>query len=378
VIFFMKYSLLIYFFTSLLFSQNSFEKINAKSRKLILDYKEKEDLPGVSISISYNDTLIFSEGFGYADLKSKTPVIPSKTKFDIGSVTKTITIASLARLSEIDSISFDKSIYNYLPELPHKGYDFTVGQLGAHLAGLQRDASEETWDTINKVNKENFFEFYKKDNQIYKPQSKYLYSNLGYKILGLVLEKKSGLEIGKANKKLVFDVLKMDNTKKDSLGIIDESMSKFYSFERKNYNAFKGVSCAFNYAEGCYLSTTEDLIKLGNAFLFPNRLLKKETLLKLIIAQKTTDGKRTDYGIGIESKKDKNNNYFFGHAGNWVGSRAYMYIYPRAKLVVTLLANRMMNSKKYNHINIVPEIAKLYINYLNKKINENQKSPSIN
>ncbi|MES2812239.1 MAG: serine hydrolase domain-containing protein [Bacteroidota bacterium] len=357
----MKYLLLLLSITSVSFSQTSFEKINEKTRKLILNYKEKEDLPGVSVSISYNDTLIFSEGFGYADLENKIPVIPSKTKFDIGSVTKVITVASLARLAEMDSINFEESVYKYLPELPHKGYDFTLSQLGGHLAGLKRESNEELWDEERKITKSNFFEIYKRDEQVLKPQTKYIYSNLGFKILGLVLEKKSGKELSKANQFLVLDKLKMFNTKKDSLELVENNLAKFYSFQRKDYNPFKGISCEFTYAEGSYLSTTEDLIKLGNALLFPNRLLSKEKLIKLITSQKTTDGTRTNYGIGLISQKDKNGNYFYGHAGNWVGSRTYMYIYPNSKLVITLTANRMMHSKYYKHIDIIPEIAENYI-----------------
>lgn len=357
----MKQILLFFFFTTFSFSQVSFEKVNLKTRKLIQNYKEKEDLPGVSVSISYNDSLVFSEGFGYADLENKIPVIPSKTTFDIGSVTKTITISSLARLAEMDSIDFEKSVYRYLPELPHKGYDFTVSQLGGHLAGLRRESNAEDWDVDRKITKSNFFEFYKRDAQVCKPQTQHIYSNLGYKILGLILEKKSGLEIGKANEKLVFEVLKMNNTKKDSLGIQEDNMAKFYDFERKNYKPFAGISCAFTYAEGCYLSTSEDLIKLGNALLFPNRLLKKETLIRLVKPQKTLDGKTTNYGIGLMSQKDKNGNYFYGHSGNWVGSRTFMYVYPNSKLVITVMANRMMHTRHYNHIDIIPDVAKNYI-----------------
>ncbi|WP_136667571.1 serine hydrolase [Flavobacterium sp. H122] len=365
----MKYLLLLFLSSTISFSQISFEKVNQKTKKLIENYKTKEDLPGVAVSVSYNDTILFSEGFGYADLENRIKVEPSKTKFDIGSVTKTITICSLARLAELDSIKFEESIYKYLPELPHKGYDFTIAQLGAHLSGLQRDSSEEIFEPTCKLNKNNFFEYYKKDNQIYKPQTKYMYSNLGYKILGLVLEKKSGLEIEKCNKKLIFDILKLTNTHKDSIEFSDSSVSKLYLFERKNYNTLKGYSCEFKYGEGCFLSTSEDLIKFGNALLFPEKLLKKETLVYLIKNQKTTDGKNTDYGIGFSSRKDANGNYYYGHEGNWIGSRAFMYIYPKSKLVITLLANRMMNSKKYNHIQIVPEVAKKYIDFLGRKTN---------
>lgn len=360
----MKLLLLILLYPILGFSQISFDKVNEKTRKLILNYKEKEDLPGVSISISYNDTLIFSEGFGYADLENKIPIIPSRTKFDIGSVTKSITIASLARLAEMDSINFEESVYKYLPELPHKGYDFTLSQLGGHLAGLKRESNKELWEEERRITKSNFFEIYKNDGQVQKPQTQYIYSNLGYKILGLVLENRSGRELSEANQFLVLDKLKMVNTKKDSLGLVEKDLAKFYSFQRKDYKPFNGISCEFNHAEGCYLSTTEDLIKLGNAFLFPNRLLRKETLIKLITSQKTTDGKRTNYGIGLISQKDKNENYFYGHAGNWVGSRTYMYIYPNSKLVITLSANRMMHSKHYKHIDIIPEIAKNYIQFI--------------
>ena len=364
----MRYILLLLFVTSFVFPQTSFEKVNIKTRKLLQNYKEKEDLPGLSVSISYNDSLVFSEGFGYADFENQIPVIPSKTKFDIGSVTKTITIASLARLSEMDAIQFEESIYTYLPELPHKEYDFTISQLGGHLAGLKRESNAENWSVDRTITKSNFFEIYKRDTQVFKPQTQYIYSNLGYKILGLLLEKKSGLEIGKANKKLVFEVLKMNHTHKDSLGIQDENRAKFYDFERKNYKATAGISCEFTYAEGCYVSTTEDLIKLGNALLFPNRLLKKETLIRLVKPQKTLDGKTTNYGIGLMSQKDKNGNYFYGHSGNWVGSRTFMYVYPNSKLVITLMANRMMHNKQYNHIDIIPNIAKNYIDYISSNL----------
>ncbi len=360
----MRYLLLLIFIPLYSFSQISFEKVNVKTQKLIENYKEKEDLPGVSISIAYNDSLIFSEGFGFADLENKIPVIPSKTKFNIGSITKTITIVSLARLAEMDSIKFEESIYKYLPELPHKSYDFTINQLGGHLAGLKRDSNEELWGDDRKVTRSNFFEIYKNDPQVYKPQSKYIYSNLGYKILGLLLEKKAGLEIGKANNKLVFDVLKMNQTRKDSLGIQDENKAKFYDSKRKNYTTSPSISCVFTYGEGCYLSTTEDLIKLGNALLFPDKLLKKKTLIHLIKPQKTLEGKTTNYGIGLTSQKDKYGNYFYGHSGNWVGSRAHLYIYPNSKLVITVMGNRMMNIQHYNHLDIIPEIAKNYINYL--------------
>lgn len=70
--------LFLFFIPLLSFSQINFDKINKKTEILASKYLKKEDIPGMSISISYNDTIIFSQGFGFADLEKKQKYFPQK------------------------------------------------------------------------------------------------------------------------------------------------------------------------------------------------------------------------------------------------------------------------------------------------------------
>ncbi|SHI37948.1 serine hydrolase domain-containing protein [Flavobacterium terrae] len=358
----MRYLLFLIFSSTVTFSQISFEKVNIKTRKFIQKYKEKENIPGISVSISYNDTLVFSEGFGYADLKNKIPVTPFETQFNIASITKTITISSLAKLVEMDSVDWDKSAYFYLKKLPKKTFDFSVRELAGHLAGFQRNLDEDGYYQEATIKRTNFFELFKKTKQQFKPSDKFLYSNLGFKILGLIIEAKSSKELTEFQREVVLNKLKMVNTLKDSIGHTLPTISKLYSLDKNDFNEVKNISSEFRYAETCYLSTSEDIIKLGNGFLFPDRILKKETLITLLTSQKTNDGKKTDYGLGFHCQRDKCNNFYYGHDGNWVGTRSFMHIYPKSKLVVVVLANRSLNAKlEYEDFS---DLAKNYIDYI--------------
>lgn len=359
----MKLKLLFLLIPIFSFSQISFEKVNEKTRKFANNYLNSENIPGMSISVSYNGKTIFSEGFGYADLENKIPVNPSSTKFDIGSVSKVITATTLARLAEMKTIDLDESAYFYLDSLPKKQYDFTVRQVGGHLSGIVRNPNGYQFTDSTFANIKDFYSAFEKDKLLFKPSSKVLYSNLGYRLLGLIIEKQYKKTLTESQKELVLDKLNMTNTIPDCLCIDDKNSAKLYSWDEKDNTEVKRISCEFQYAEGCYLSTTEDLIKLGNALLFPDKLLKKETLVQFILSQKLDDGKKTGYGIGLQSQKDENGNFYYGHAGNWIGSRAFLYVYPNSKLVVTVLANRRF-SKTYK--DIVPEIAYHYIELLKK------------
>lgn len=89
-------------------------------------------------------------------IQKKTEVIPSKTKFEIASITKTITASVLGKLFENGTLDWDKSPYLYLDSLPKKQYSFTIKQIAGHIAGLIRHPSEENWTPENTYSKKDF------------------------------------------------------------------------------------------------------------------------------------------------------------------------------------------------------------------------------
>ena len=102
------------------YSQTNVPEINKKIINFSEKFLSKEQIPGMSISISKNDTLIFSQGFGFSDFENKIPVNPSKTKFRMASITKTMTAITIGKLSELNLINPKNSIYYNLDSLPKK------------------------------------------------------------------------------------------------------------------------------------------------------------------------------------------------------------------------------------------------------------------
>lgn len=319
------------------FSQNlSFESENNVTRKRCDRFLLKNDIPGMSISISYKGGIIFSEGFGFADLLNKIKVDPSKTKFRIASITKTITAATVGRLVELDSLDFNNTANFYLDSLSKKKYDFTIKQLGGHLSGMRREPGEERFN--NSYSRKDFYRVFSLDELEFEPSIKIQYSNYGFKLLGLIVEKKCGMSIVECQKKFVLDKLSLKNTIIDT-GVYDSNTTRFYSIRNNQVAASPPAKCSFKYAEGCYLSTSEDLITLGNSYLYSNRILNGETLKQLVKSQRLKNGDKTNYGIGFFSSTDYYGNYYYGHEGRYVGGLSLLYIYPKEELVVSCLIN---------------------------------------
>ncbi|MDD2984761.1 serine hydrolase domain-containing protein [Flavobacterium sp.] len=341
-------------------SQSEISKINNKTQKIIEKYLVKENIPGMSITVTLNDSVIFSKGFGFSDIENKKPVYPNSTKFRIASITKTITASTIARLSELNIIDLKKSVYHYLDSLPRKQFDFTIEEVGGHLSGIRRVPSGEKYTCDNQYQKSNFYSIFNTDNLLFEPSTSYEYSNYGYKLLGVIIEKQTQESIFDNHKKYILNVLGLENTVPETK-IHDSLTSKFYIEKKGEIIEAPCLDCTFKYAQGCYLSTSEDLAKLGNAYLFPNRILKKETLVELIRSKKLKNGIKTNYGFGFMSGKDFYGNLFFGHNGAYQGSRSVLRIYPKSKIVIAILANRNVDgldnlateiSYNYNKISI--------------------------
>ena len=103
------------------------EAVN-KSREIIAATMAAQKIPGLSIAVSINGKIVWSEGFGFADLENNLKVTPA-TRFRIASVSKTITAAAMARLYEQGKLDLDAPVQKYVPEFPSKGVVITARQI---------------------------------------------------------------------------------------------------------------------------------------------------------------------------------------------------------------------------------------------------------
>ncbi|MFP9099131.1 serine hydrolase domain-containing protein [Flavobacterium sp. RHBU_24] len=351
-------ALLLLFLSSILVSYGQdFSAAAEKADKQCARFLGKNNIPGLSISISYADKLVYSKGFGYADVAAGLAVNPQSSQFRIGSITKPLVALTLARLQEQHRLSLDESVYKYADSLPKKEYDFTIRQVGSHVAGLKRMYMPYNNDSTKVTTREEFYDAFT-EPLLFKPGTDNSYSNFGYEILGLVIEKATGEPLDKVIAQQVLNPLAMGHTLPARL---KESNTKYYSGnEGGNFLPAQHMAYNLNTAPGYYYSTSEDLVKLGNALLIPGRLLQKNTLLDIIKPYPLSSGKNNHDGFGVENDNGINGKRMIGHTGHVFGGTAAFIVYPEYKLVIAFTAN-CDHIKPEKSLAFLSEITKAFV-----------------
>ncbi|WP_340200191.1 serine hydrolase domain-containing protein [Ascidiimonas sp. W6] len=317
--------------------QIAFVGSNKKVDRVVKRIIRKKKTPGLAITVSKNGNTIFQKGYGYANIEKKIPVNAKTSVFRVASVSKPLAATVLAKMVEQEKIDLDTSLYTYLPEFPKKKYDFTIRQLGGHLAGIRTYKDNEFLNN-NPLSISEGVALFANDKLLFEPGTKYFYNSYDWVLISAAVQNITKTPFEKYTKENVLVPLQMNHTYPDSTSINIPELVSFYSRARgKKFRKAKTVNNFFKLAGGGFLSTSEDISKLGNAYLVTN-FLKPEVISEFLTSQKIGD-KLTYYGIGWEVSYDHKKRPYMGHTGNGVGGYAFFRIYPAQQMVFTILTN---------------------------------------
>lgn len=319
-------------------SKSNFKKAAAASRDSVNALMKRRNIPGIAVTVMVDGKIAWSEGFGFADLEQKVKVDPAKTKFRIGSISKSLTAAGLGKLYEGNKIILDSTIYFYLPDYPRYKYKFTIKQLAGHIAGVRHYKGNEWYSSQHYNTVAEGLTMFKDDSLNFKPGLKYQYTSHGFNLLSAVMEKAAGTNFLAFMQKEVFTPLNMTNTTPDLNDSIIDSRTRFYEIRNTRIKNAPYVDNSYKWAGGGFISTSNDIAAFGNALL-GSTFLKPETIKFFTTPQQLNDGTLTTYGIGFAVGKDTKQNSWFGHSGGSVGGTTDMVIYPEQKVVVVVLTN---------------------------------------
>lgn len=333
-----------YLFFVLLFTYSCKSRLSSVSNNYAVahmaasNFLQKEDIPGMAISVSKNKRLIWSQGFGYSNLEAQTKVSPKITQFRIASISKPITALALGILIDHNKVTLDSSIYDYLPNYPKKKYDFTLRQLGGHTAGIRGYRGNEF--TQNKtLSITEGLGIFKNDTLLFKPQSQYKYSTYGFNVLSEVIQTVAKVPFVTYTKNEIFAPLKMAST---GLDTADTPMPNRTTFYVKNDAGEvvlgPSVNNEYKVAGGGFLSTSEDLIRFGNEIITPT-LISSTTLKELLTSQILDSGEKTYYGVGFGIGETKNKTPKYSHSGGGIGASTLLLMYPKEQVVISILTN---------------------------------------
>jgi serine beta-lactamase-like protein LACTB len=364
---------LIVFLASLLSYQLSFGQINQtetifikkdystqieKGKQVIAELMSQKQIPGLSITVATKEEIIWSQGFGYADLE-KSVTVKLNTKFRIGSISKTLTGIAIGELLENKRLSLDDPIHKYVSYFPEKNWPINIGNLVYHTSGL-RDYNYRNGEFLSRTNfksVEESINVFKNDSLLFKPGTKYSYTTYGYVLLSGVIEGITGKPYLDYMQDSILTPLGLLNTIPDENKPIISNRSSFY--DESNGEIVNGyyVDNSNKWAGGGFLSTSFDLAILGQKLL-GNNFLSEATRQKLWSPNTLSNGDKTNYGIGWRIDTDDKGRTYIHHGGSSIGGRAFLLIYPDQELVIAITCNLSTNFDQF----IVFKIAELFIN----------------
>ncbi|MDA3861063.1 MAG: serine hydrolase [Melioribacteraceae bacterium] len=303
--------------------------------------------PGASVLILQNDSVLFQKGYGLGSLEKGITIEP-KTNFRLASITKQFTAFSILLLENENKLSFDDKLVKYFPELPASARDITIRQILQHTSGLlaYEDYLNDTL-TIQLKDKDVLDILVKQDSTYFPPGTKHRYSNSGYAILALLVEKLSTKTYAQFINDRIFNPLKMGNSVAFENGV-SKIKNRAYGYAKVDSGFIftdQSLTSAILGDGGIY-SSTLDLVKWNNEIDIPTLLPQKKLKLafeKLVLPS----GEVVNYGFGwrLDPYKEYQRPY---HTGGTSGfSNIYMKI-PKLNLaIIVLIIIRECTAKAY-------------------------------
>jgi len=308
---------------------------------IIVDKMNQYNIPGLSIGVIKNDSIIYTKGYGVISINNQKPVTENSI-FHTASVSKIFTALAVMQLIEQEQLSLDDKLKTLIPELQYdsKGMEnVSVKTLLNHTSGIP-DISNYHWSNNNQSDSSlKAYILSENIKLVSEPGEKYAYSNLGYDILGYIVEKVSGVtfeDYVKTNILLPSGMLQSDYRYfkiPDSLKTAPHGKSwlsrNSYQRDTYPYTREHAPSSTLNASAAelslwmvSFLQTLED----GEA---PDQY-------KLMTNPSTDLSEHIGLGFQLSALGGKKT---IGHFGGDKGFRSYLLMVPEEKIGVVLLAN---------------------------------------
>lgn len=296
------------------------------------------DVPGASLLVLKDGKPIVRRGYGMANLEEGDKATPG-TNYRLASVSKQFTAAAILLLAEDGQLDLDDPVRRWLPSLPETTSTVTLRELLTHTGGLVDYEDLIPPGTTAQVSDDDVLRLLSATPKTYfAPGSAYRYSNSGYVLLGLVVERASGIGLPSYLKQRIFQPLHMDHTRLYEHGKGPEVANRAYGYSEEQgrwTRTDQSVTSATRGDGGIY-SSIDDLAK-WDAALYDDRLLSAASRQLAFSPHVKVTGEpyQASYGYGWRITGDT-----LWHSGESIGFRNVIVRWPKQHLTVILLSNR--------------------------------------
>lgn len=295
------------------------------------------DVPGASLLVIRDGKAIVRRSYGLANLEAHEAATPA-TNYRLASVSKQFTAAGILLLSERGKLSLDDRVRRWLPELNAAHDAITIRQLLDHSGGLIDYEDLMPADATGQISDAGVLKLLAAEPRSYfPPGTSYRYSNGGYVLLGLIIERASGQTLPDFLRRNIFQPLGMTHTLLYERGGPDVPHRAYgYSEENGRWTRTDQSPTSATRGDGGIYSSIDDMAK-WDAALYDNRLLSDASRNAAFSAQNKVTGEEDvdSYGFGWRIHGDQ-----LWHSGETMGFRNVIIRWPRRHLTVVMLTNR--------------------------------------
>ena len=314
--------------------------------------------PGAAIAVTRNGEIIYTHGYGMANLEYDIPITTS-TIFDIASVSKQFAAFAIVTLSHQGKLSIDDDIRTHLPDVPDFGNIITIRHLLHHTSGL-RDWVQSL--VIAGVGMDDVISFKHILKMVrhqkalnFEPGAEYLYSNTGYNLLAEIVETVTGNSFREWTDTHIFKPLGMTNSHfHDDYEMILKNRA--YSYQVDKNGGFKhAVNNTTALGSSSLYSTVEDLAKWILNF-DDTRIGEQTVIAQMHERGVLNNGEQISYAFGLNIGEYRGLQTV-GHSGSWRGFRSHLMRFPDQKFGVVILCNL----DTFNPLHLAEKVADIYL-----------------
>jgi CubicO group peptidase (beta-lactamase class C family) len=297
---------------------------------------------GIVAAVAKGSDTLLLQAYGKAVVESDSPATVD-TVFQIGSDTKQFTAAAILQLRDQGKLTLDDDITKWLPDFEARGNKVTLRHLLGHTSGIAELAAMQELRAMQLMRnpaatRDDVYKVINRYPFMFPTGTMEIYSNSNFWLLGLVIEKASGMTYEDYIEKRIFEPLGMTRSMYCNNAESVPRRAGGYAMRNGISRRDPGIVHTGTYAAGAICSTAEDLIAWLKA-LHGGRVLTPRSYAEMVTPSKLNDGTPLRYSMGLVVGEDSRGLRYIGHDGGGFGFSSVTRWYPEAQLAVVVLTN---------------------------------------
>ncbi len=323
----------------------------------------RQQIVGLAVGVIQEGRISYLKGYGWSDREKRIPV-SRKTMFRWASISKSLTALVAMQLWEKGQLKLDGDVRQYVPEFPDKAQRITPRQLLSHQGGIVHYSNGPVVVTLRQYDQPNPFESvllavdtFKESPLVNLPGQKYAYTTHGFILLSAAVERAGKQKFAHQIRDRIAKPLGMNTLQPDYQWIDIPNRTIGYRKRQNNIVVSSNTDVSWKLGGGGYISSIEDLAKLGEGLL-NGKLIQPKTRELMWVPRKTTTGKQTSYGLGFrrwnyvngalqsvsaEASATESKNAVLmrlvGHSGSQEKTKTLLVLEPQKRFGMVLMSN---------------------------------------